>query len=106
VLSGARIDANTAYAWGLAEEVVPVDELYERAMTLCRHLAAQPRLAMSMGKMLVNQATAGDIRNGLGQELLAQTALFNSEEYLSIKEKALRHRRNAPGDNASEGDGA
>ncbi len=105
VLSGARIDARTAYAWGLAEEVVPVDELYDRAMTLCRQLAAQPRLALSMGKMLVNQATAGDIRNGLGQELLAQTALFNSEEYLGIKEKALRQRRNAPSDNASESNG-
>ncbi len=96
VLSGARIDARTAYAWGLAEEVVPVAELYDRALALCRHLAGQPRLAMSMGKILVNQATAGDIRNGLGQELLAQTALFRSDEYLSIKESALR-RLNAPG---------
>ena len=75
----------------------PSNELHERAMALCRRLAAQPRLAMSMGKMLVNQATVGDIRNGLGQELLAQTALFNSEEYLSIKEEALRRRRNASG---------
>lgn len=102
VLSGARIDARTAYTWGLAEEVVHVDELYDRAMTLCRQLAAQPRLATSMGKMLVNQATAGAIRNGLGQELLAQTALFSSEEYLGIKEEALRRRRDASANNASE----
>ncbi|MGO9158820.1 enoyl-CoA hydratase/isomerase family protein [Mycobacterium sp.] len=105
VLGGVRIDARTAFAWGLAEEVVPVDQLYDRALALCRHLAAQPRLAMSMGKMLVNQATAGDIRNGLGQELLAQTALFRSEEYLSIKESALR-RRKTSGDNAPGSDGA
>lgn len=78
VLTGARIDAATAFAWGLAEEVVPVDGLADRAMALCRHLAEQPRLAISMGKMLVDQASAGDIRNGLNQELLAQTALFSS----------------------------
>lgn len=105
VLSGARIDARTAYAWGLAEEIVPVDELYDRALALCRHLAAQPRLAMSMGKMLVDQATAGDIRNGIGQELFAQTALFSSREYLSIKENARRQRRKAAGDNAAGSDG-
>lgn len=90
VLSGTRINAHTAYAWGLAEEVIPVEQLHDRAMALCRQLATQPRLAVSMAKMLVNQATAGDIRNGLDQELLAQTALFSSPEYLSIRESALR----------------
>jgi hypothetical protein len=42
-----------------------------------------------MGKILVNQASVGDIRKGIAQELLAQTALFSSQEYLSIKETAL-----------------
>jgi enoyl-CoA hydratase len=93
VLSGERIDARTAYQWGLAEAVVPVTELYEHAMTLCQRLALQPKLALSMAKMLVNQASAGAIRNGIGQELLAQTALFGSAEYLSIKEQALRQHQ-------------
>lgn len=93
VLSGARIDAATAYAWGLAEEVVPAAHLTERAMQLCQRLAAQPVLAMSMGKLLVNQASAGAIRNGFGQELLAQTALFSSEEYHQIKNRASQARR-------------
>lgn len=93
VLSGARIDAATAFTWGLAEEVVPAAHLTERAMQLCQRLAAQPVLAMSMGKMLVNQASAGAIRNGFGQELLAQTALFSSEEYHQIKNRGLQARR-------------
>ncbi len=91
VLSGARIDAATALAWGLAEEVVPADTLYERAMSLCRTLAAQPVLAMAMGKALVNQASAGQIRNGITQELLAQTALFRSDDYGAIR--AAREKR-------------
>ncbi len=93
VLSGARIDAATAFAWGLAEEVVPAGHLTERAMQLCQRLAAQPVLAMSMGKLLVNQASAGAIRNGFGQELLAQTALFSSEEYHQIKNRSLQAHR-------------
>lgn len=78
VLSGAKINAGTAYDWGLAEEVVPVDTLARRALEFCKHLAAQPVLATSMAKMLVNQSSLGDIRNGIGQELLAQSALFGS----------------------------
>jgi enoyl-CoA hydratase/carnithine racemase len=85
VLTGTRIDASTAYDWGLAEEVVPVEELHRRAMHLCRRVAEQPGLAVSMAKMLVNQATAGAIRNGFGQELIAQTALFTSRDYRGIK---------------------
>jgi enoyl-CoA hydratase len=93
VLSGKHIDAATAYSWGLAEEVVPVDQLTQRAMQFCLRLAAQPALAMSMGKLLVNQASAGSIRNGITQELLAQTALFSSAEYQQIKHRAVRARQ-------------
>lgn len=105
VLSGARIDARTAYAWGLAEEVVPVDELHDRALALCRHLARQPKLAVSMAKMLVNQASTVDVRTGMGQELLAQTALFRSDEYLSIKQDALRAREESTARSRNESDG-
>jgi enoyl-CoA hydratase/carnithine racemase len=80
VLSGARIDGRTAYEWGLAEEIMPAEELYERAMDLCRRLAAQPALAVAMAKMLVNQSSAPSIRNGIQAELLAQTALFSSAD--------------------------
>lgn len=91
IFSGARIDAATAYDWGLAEEVVPVDRLYDRALEFSRHLAAQPVLAMSMAKMLVNQATAPAIRAGIGAELLAQTALFASAEVDRINARAKRN---------------
>lgn len=84
VLSGNSIDAATAYVWGLAEEVVPVAALRGRAMAVCRQLAAQPPLAVSMGKLLVNQATGADIHNGITQELFAQTALFGSVDYRRI----------------------
>jgi enoyl-CoA hydratase/carnithine racemase len=91
VLTGARIDAATAHAWGLAEQLVPVSELSKHAMALCQQLAEQPVLATSMGKMLVNQASAGAIRRGIGQELLAQTALFSSHDYRRMSEDR-KHR--------------
>ncbi|WP_246398644.1 enoyl-CoA hydratase/isomerase family protein [Mycobacterium vicinigordonae] len=102
ILSGSRINAQTAYTWGLAEEVVPVEQLHDRAMQLCREFAAKPRLAVSMGKLLINQAASGDIRSGMVQELLAQTALFRSDDYLRIKENALRDNENTAADTKRE----
>ncbi|MDT5170912.1 MAG: hypothetical protein QOD02_4249 [Mycobacterium sp.] len=84
VMSGERIDGRTAYRWGLAEEIMPAENLHERAMDLCRRLAAQPILAMAMAKILVNQSSAADIRNGFGAELLAQTALFSLADRRNI----------------------
>ncbi|MDT5016780.1 MAG: hypothetical protein QOD39_2940, partial [Mycobacterium sp.] len=90
VMTGARIDAATAYAWGIGEELVPANELYDRAMSVCRTLADQPTLALTMAKSLVDQATGGSIRNGINQELLAQTALFRSDEYREIRAERER----------------
>ena len=90
VLTGARIDAATAYSWGIGEELVPADELYDRAMAACRTLAGQPALAVAMAKSLIDQATAGTIRNGINQELLAQTALFRSDEYRAIRDRRAK----------------
>lgn len=90
VLSGARIDAATAYSWGLAEELVPAAELTERAMQFSRQLAAQPVLATAMAKMLVNQRFTPDIRAGIGSELLAQTALFSSDEHRALRSNRPR----------------
>jgi hypothetical protein len=57
---------------------------------------------MSMAKMLVNQASAGTIRNGFGQELIAQTALFRSQEYLDTKANARRTPATDAGRGAQE----
>jgi enoyl-CoA hydratase/carnithine racemase len=93
VLTGARIDAATAYAWGIGEEMVPAEALYDRVMSVCRTLAGQPTLATAIAKSLVDQATSGPIRNGINQELLAQTALFRSDEYREIRDRRAERER-------------
>jgi enoyl-CoA hydratase/carnithine racemase len=93
VLTGARIDAATAYAWGIGEQIVPAEALQDRAMSVCRTLAGQPTLATAMAKSLVDQATGGPIRNGINQELLAQTALFRCDEYREIRDRRAQPAR-------------
>ena len=76
LVSGERIDAETALRWGIVDWVVAPEELDERALTVCRTLAAAPADAVAMAKQLVDSVWAGTIRTGMRQELLAQTALF------------------------------
>lgn len=52
--TGDRIDAVTAERIGLANEVVPHDELMDRAQALADRLAAQPRQALQDTKRVLN----------------------------------------------------
>ena len=85
LMSGDRVDAVQALAWGIVDWVVPARELRAAALELCRKLAAAPTQAVAFAKQLVDQAWAGSVRNGMRQELVAQTALFSSDDYLRIK---------------------
>lgn len=92
VMSGARIDAATALAWGAVDFVVEPDELDAFALAIARDLAAKPPIALAMAKTMIDQSTAGAIRGGIAQELLAQTALFRTEDYAEAR-AALREKR-------------
>lgn len=92
IMSGAPIDAETALAWGAVDFVVAPDELDERASAIARTLAAKPPIALAMAKTLIDQGMAGAVRNGIAQELIAQTALFKTEDYSEAR-AALREGR-------------
>jgi enoyl-CoA hydratase/carnithine racemase len=89
VLSGERIDAQTALAWGAVDFVVEPDELDDRAFKIAATFAAKPPIALAMGKHMVDQMHMGEVKNGIAQELFAQTALFATEDY---KEARAAHR--------------
>jgi enoyl-CoA hydratase len=92
VLSGERIDAATALSWGAVDFVVEPEALDQRAFDIARAFAAKPPIALAMGKQMVDQMHMGAVRAGIGQELLAQTALFQSEDYKEAR-AALREGR-------------
>ena len=50
MLTGRRIDAATAYEWGLVSRVVPAASLDETVGSLCSDLAAKSPLVLRMGK--------------------------------------------------------
>lgn len=58
-LTGVPVDAATALAWGLVNEVVAGDALVDRASALGAALAAGPRIAVQVTKQLIDAAAAG-----------------------------------------------
>ena len=92
VMTGNRIDAQTALEWGVVDFVVAPEELDARALEIAKTIAAKPPIALAMAKTMIDQGHAGAVRNGIAQELLAQTALFKSEDYTEAR-AALREKR-------------
>jgi len=92
VMTGNRIDAQTALEWGAVDFVVAPEELDARALEIARSIAAKPPIALAMAKTMIDQGHAGAVRNGIAQELLAQTALFKTDDYTEAR-AALREQR-------------
>jgi enoyl-CoA hydratase/carnithine racemase len=72
MLTGRRIKGEEALAWGLAEEMVPADELRAAALRLAREIAENAPLAVI--------ATRKTLRAGLAAEVKAQTDLEHREQ--------------------------
>lgn len=92
LMSGEKIDATTALAWGLAEWVIPLDDLQKRALALARTLAAQPPEAVRQAKKLVHVKLTQALQEGMRLELAAQTELFAGEEYAQLQAAAVRSK--------------
>jgi enoyl-CoA hydratase len=92
VMTGSRIDADTALAWGAVDFVVAPDAVDEKALEIAQTVATKPPLALAMAKTMIDHGVAGAVRSGIAQELLAQTALFRTEDYTEAR-AALREKR-------------
>ena len=71
-LTGRRVKAEDALAWGLADQVVPMNELRAAAVALACEIAENAPLAVT--------ATRATLRRGLADAVKAQTALELNEQ--------------------------
>lgn len=94
VMSGRKIDAATALAWGAVDFVVAPGELDATALEIAREIAAKPPINLAMAKQMIDMIHGPAIRAGTRAELLAQTALFKTEDYQEAR-AALREKRAA-----------
>ena len=76
-LTGDPIGAEEAYAVGLANRVVPDEELFDTALAWARKLAGQAPLAVEQIKQVSGE---GDIETGIEREKQAFARVFSSED--------------------------
>jgi enoyl-CoA hydratase/carnithine racemase len=91
---GEKIDALRALELGLANRVVPVENLVGEALALCKRLAEGPPLALSRIKLATRAALSSTLdealeREGTGQgELLRSSDLVEGVSAWATKRKA------------------
>lgn len=78
MLTSEVIDAETALRYGLVNEIVPRDKVYDRAREIGEMLAQKPRTVRRVTSQVLRgplkEALARDLRGGMGQELFALLA--------------------------------
>ena len=80
VLTGQRIDAQTASAIGLVTEVMPQADLLPRAKELARTLGGQAPLAFVAGRDAVLRSTETDLLTGIDYERKLYAICMASED--------------------------
>ena len=81
LMLGDRIDAARALEIGLANEVVPDEELRDRVAALARRLADGPALAYSATKAALIRELDSDLGTSIEMEALTQALLMKSEDF-------------------------
>ena len=80
VLTGQRIDAQTASSIGLVTEVMPQADLLARAKELARTLGGQAPLAFVAGRDAVLRSTETDLLTGIDYERKLYAICMASED--------------------------
>lgn len=81
LLSSREVSAARAFELGLLTEVVPDDELRERARALADDALTRAPLSYGLTKRLLLLAASADLASGLSAETIAQSLLVGSEDH-------------------------
>lgn len=91
LMLGDDVDAATAERYGLANRVLPLDQVLPAAQLLAERLAAGPSYSIGMTKLMVNNEWTMDINSALEAEAQAQALMMMGEDhrifYEAFKEK-------------------
>lgn len=81
VMTGDMVDAPTALAYGLVEELHAPDSLLPAAQAFADKLAAKAPLAVGLGKLVLNRCLDVDLETGRSFERLAQSILKRTDDH-------------------------
>ena len=79
-ITGRQVSADEALRIGLADEVVPNEELHARVMALAAECARGPRLAQAFAKQAIDRGLSGSLADGLRVEQDLFIEAFRTED--------------------------
>ena len=91
VFTGRHVDAQEASGMGLADRVVPADDVLPTALELARTLAAGPTAALRAAKTAVDVGAGTDLASGLALERELFAALFATQDQATGMASFLEH---------------
>jgi enoyl-CoA hydratase len=80
ILTGEIIDAKTAFAIGLVNQVVPADQLKAKTMEIGNRIADKSPIALRLAKEAVKLASRSNLDEGLRREVDLFALCFSSED--------------------------
>jgi len=80
-LTGRRIKAEEALAWGLVDEVVPQEALHGAALTLAREIAENAPLSVQSTRATMRGELAAAVKTRTDHELKEQTWLRQTADF-------------------------
>lgn len=92
VYFGDTIDAQEAYRIGLANRVVPAENLMEQTYALARRLAEGPLYALGVTKELLNLEADMSLETALEMEAMAQARCMQSPDFIEGYEAFIEKR--------------
>jgi len=95
ILTGRRLSAGEALAWGLVNEVVPDGQALERALALAREITAFSPHALRLGKHLIDGGLPA-LDAQLAAESQAQAACVETSEFRAAVAAFLEKRSAKP----------
>ena len=93
LMLGEEVDAATAERIGLANWVVPDDELLPRARSIAQRLAGGPALALAVTKRMLENEQNMDLDSALEAEAQAQALLMMGDDHRRFYEAFQRKGR-------------
>jgi enoyl-CoA hydratase/carnithine racemase len=82
IYTGRAIDAETAYAWGLVNRVVPAGEAVKSALATAAQIAGSAPMAVRMAKLSTGRGQDCDSGTAYALDIAAYNVLIGSEDRL------------------------
>ena len=91
-LTGDRVDAETALAWGMVSRVVPDDQLMDEALAMADRIAVNPPQAVRVSKKLLREARQQTLDAHLELAAAMQAIAHKSDDHAEAAAAFLERR--------------